>query len=66
MMWDGVKPALTTSAAATAWWMALHPPPQKTNRILPYLVEGLSGIQRLLDTNFTGERPERIQCDEDV
>src|SRR6478752_3308484 len=36
MMWDGVKPALTTSAAATAWWMALHPPPQKTNRILPY------------------------------
>ena len=39
MMWVGTRPALTTSAAATAWMMALHPPPQNTNRIFPYLFE---------------------------
>src|SRR5579863_1030163 len=37
MMWDGIRPALTNSAAATAWMMALHPPPQNTNTIFPYL-----------------------------
>jgi len=40
MMWVGQKPALTNSAAATAWMTALHPPPPKTNRIFPYLFEG--------------------------
>src|SRR5512147_3291092 len=39
MMWAGHTPALTNSAAATAWIKALHPPPQNTNKIFPYLFE---------------------------
>ena len=38
MMWEGVKPAFTNSEAATAWMMALQPPPQNTNKIFPYLL----------------------------
>jgi hypothetical protein len=38
MMWEGVRPAFTTSEAATAWMMALQPPPQNTNKTFPYLL----------------------------
>jgi hypothetical protein len=39
MMWVGIKPAFTNSEAATAWMTALQPPPQKTNRMFPYLFD---------------------------
>jgi hypothetical protein len=39
MIWAGMKPALTNSAAATAWMIALQPPPPKTNRMFPYFID---------------------------
>ncbi len=46
-MWVGVKPARTSSAAATAWMTALQPPPQKTKRMFPYLSRTRSDMECL-------------------